>query len=88
MTLNGEFEKVHYPMPLSFLEEPDIGLLRKTFTRMQSQANMMSSSNAFSELLPQKSMQSMDDFATLEDENSRMRRDIEEMERVFSQTDN
>ena len=34
LTLNGEFEKVHYPMPLSFLEEPDIGLLRKTFTRM------------------------------------------------------
>ena len=37
MTLFGEYEKCHYPMPLSFLEEPDITLLRRTFTRMQSQ---------------------------------------------------
>lgn len=31
LTLNGEFEKVHYPMPLAFLEEPDVGALRRTF---------------------------------------------------------
>ena len=36
LTLSGEYEKVHYPMPLVFLEEPDIGALRRTFTRMQS----------------------------------------------------
>lgn len=31
LTLNGEFEKVHYPLPLAFLEEPDIATLRRTF---------------------------------------------------------
>ena len=31
LTLNGEFEKVHYPLPLSYLEEPDIATLRRTF---------------------------------------------------------
>jgi len=24
LTFEGEFEKVHYPMPLSYLEEPDV----------------------------------------------------------------
>ena len=48
----------------------------------------MSSSKAFSEMLPASGQQSMDDFAILEDENMRMRMEIEEMERVFSQTDN
>ena len=34
MTLFGEYDKCHYPMPLIYLEEPDITLLRRTFTRM------------------------------------------------------
>ena len=34
LTLSGEYEKVHYPMPLVFLEEPDIGALRRTYVRL------------------------------------------------------
>ena len=71
-------------MPLTFLDEPDIGTLRRTFTRMQSQCQLMSSSKAFSEMLPPMAHQSMDGFALLEDENQRMRREVEEMEHLFS----
>lgn len=88
LTLNGEFEKVHFPMPLSFLEEPDIATLRKTFTRMQSEMNLMSSSRAFSEMLPDDPMaHSMNDFALVDEENAAMRDQLDEMERVYSQTD-
>jgi coiled-coil domain-containing protein 61 len=31
-----EFEKVHFPMPLMHLAEPDVAVLRRTFSRMQS----------------------------------------------------
>jgi coiled-coil domain-containing protein 61 len=34
LTLTGEFEKVHYPLPLSYLEDPGIEVLRRTLTRM------------------------------------------------------
>lgn len=37
LTLFGEFEKCHYPMPLNYLEEPDIAKLRQTFARMHSE---------------------------------------------------
>ena len=47
----------------------------------------MSSSKAFSEMPPLQ-QSGLDDFAMLETENSRMRSEIEELERVFSQTDN
>ena len=52
LTLNGEFEKVHYPLPLNFLEEPDIATLRRTFARMHSEVSLMQNSRAFSEMLP------------------------------------
>ena len=52
VTLNGEFEKVHYPLPLGYLEEPDIATLRRTFQRMQSEVSLMQNSRAFSEMLP------------------------------------
>ena len=91
VTLNGEFEKVHYPLPLTFLEEPDIATLRRTFTRMQSEVSLMQNSRAFTEMMPESDPllgQSMGDFAVMEDENAAMRRDLDEMERMFSQTDN
>ena len=87
LTLNGEFEKVHYPMPLAFLEEPDVGALRRTFTRMQSQCNMLNNSKAFSELLPDNRSY-IDAFSEIDDENQTMRREIELLERSFAQTDN
>mmetsp|Transcript_6954 Transcript_6954/g.8368 ORF Transcript_6954/g.8368 Transcript_6954/m.8368 type:complete len:158 (+) Transcript_6954:152-625(+) len=71
LTLNGEFEKVHYPLPLSYLEEPDIATLRRTFQRMHSEVSLMQNSRAFSEMLPNNEVdlmaQSMTDFANLED---------------------
>ena len=87
LTLNGEFEKVHYPMPLAFLEEPDVGALRRTFTRMQSQCGMLNNSKAFSELLPDNRSY-IDAFSQIDDENQTMRREIELLERSFAQTDN
>ena len=92
LTLNGEFEKVHFPMPLAFLEEPDIATLRRTFQRMQSEANLMQNSRAFTEMLPDDRVdllaQSMGDFAGLEDENASMRHELDQMEQMFAQTDN
>ena len=87
LTLSGEFEKVHYPMPLAFLEEPDVGTLRRTFIRMQSQVDMLNNSKAFSELLPE-SRSYIDDFSQIDDENATMRREIEFLEQSFAQTDN
>lgn len=83
-----EFEKVHFPMPLGHLAEPDIGTLRRTFTRMQSQVSMMQQSNAFTEVaeLNFKPNASMDDFMHLEQENESLRDQIEYAEREFSQT--
>ena len=75
LTLNGEFEKVHYPLPLNYLEEPDIATLRRTFSRMQSEVSLMQNSRAFTEMMPMQDPlgQSMGDFALLEDENATMR---------------
>ena len=46
MTYDGEFEKVHYPLPLSYLEEPDMQQMFRTFQRLQSHLKM-SQSTAF-----------------------------------------
>ena len=93
LTLNGEFEKVHYPLPLNYLEEPDIATLRKTFQRMHSEVSLMQNSRAFSEMLPPHDgidlmAQSMTDFADLEDQNASMRHELDQMEQFFAQTDN
>lgn len=40
MTFEGEFEKVHYPLPLNYLEEPDMQSMYKTFQRLQGQLTM------------------------------------------------
>ena len=37
MTFDSEFEKVHYPLPLNYLEEPELDQMFKTFQRLQSQ---------------------------------------------------
>ena len=47
----------------------------------------MQNSRAFTEMLPAMQDplgQSMGDFAVLEDENANMRRELDEMERIFS----
>ena len=52
----------------------------------------MQNSRAFSEMMPADGAdlmaQSMTDFADLEDENAGLRQELEQMERIFSQTDN
>lgn len=40
MTFDGEFEKVHYPLPLAFLEEPEMDQMFRTFQRLQSVLQM------------------------------------------------
>jgi len=84
LTLNGEFEKVHYPMPLTFLEEPDVATLRRTFQRMSSEVSLMQNSRAFSEMLPFTDQPSIADFTLIEDENNAMRYDLNEIEQVFN----
>jgi coiled-coil domain-containing protein 61 len=47
LTYMAEFERVHYPLPLSFVEEPEPESLRKTIERMRNQIQMQRS-NTFS----------------------------------------
>ena len=86
LTLKGEYEKTHFPLPLTFQEEPDINSLRKTFTRMQ-ELFQMQTSNAFSQLAYEPKRSAVDDFVLIETENQQLRRELESAERVFSQTD-
>jgi len=34
LTFQGEFDKVHYPLPLKYLEEPEMDQMFKTFQRL------------------------------------------------------
>jgi coiled-coil domain-containing protein 61 len=36
LTYIGEFEKVHFPLPLNFIDEPDADALRRTIDRMRN----------------------------------------------------
>ena len=40
LTFDGEFEKVHYPLPLAYCEEPDIQSMFTTFQRLQGHIQM------------------------------------------------
>lgn len=59
---------------------------------MHSEVSLMQNSRAFTEMLPSGEIdlmaQSLGDFANMEDQNVTMRQEIDEMERLFSQTDN
>ena len=79
LTQFGEYEKVHFPLPLAYLEEPDITTLRKTLTRLQDSVDFGNES-FYSQT------KSMDDFYFLERDNASMRQEIEEMERQFAAT--
>jgi hypothetical protein len=43
----GEFERVHYPLPMNYIDEPEPESLRKTIERMKNQI-LMQKSNTFS----------------------------------------
>lgn len=47
MTEANGADKVHYPLPLTYIEEPEPDALRRTLERMRSQI-LMQKSNAFS----------------------------------------
>lgn len=64
-------DKVHYPLPLNYIEEPEPDALRRTIERMRSQI-MMQKSNAFSvqsEPNRGKYNRRLEDFASIENEN-------------------
>ncbi len=88
LTLTGEFEKVHYPLPLNYLEDPGVEVLRRTLTRMQSQVDVMNKSGVWSEQLQSSSkrIQSMDGLQVIEQDNTFLRDQIEGIERVFAAT--
>lgn len=79
LTYVGEFERVHYPLPLNFVEEPEPDTLRRTIERMRNQINMQRS-NAFSaksEPLMQRTSNNynkLEDFASIEMENDHLKR--------------
>jgi hypothetical protein len=45
-------DKVHFPMPLSYLEDPGLDVLRRTLTRMSNSVAGLSQSGAWSEQIP------------------------------------
>jgi len=62
----GEFERVHYPLPLNYIEEPEPESLRRTIERMRNQINMQRS-NAFSARSEPVYMNTkIDDFTSVE----------------------
>ena len=78
-------DKVHYPLPLTYIEEPEPDAMRRTIERMRSQI-LMQKSNAFSIKSEPVRHNRLDDFASIENENDVLKRQIAEMERTFSLT--
>jgi hypothetical protein len=69
LTYIGEFERVHFPLPLNYIEEPEPDVLRRTIERMRNQI-LMQRSNAFSiKSEPVNSYTKIDNFAAIEVEN-------------------
>ena len=46
LTFEGEFEQVHYPMPLHYLDEPDMQTMLNTFQRLQGHIEMSMTSRS------------------------------------------
>ena len=65
---NVDQDKVHFPMPLNYLEDPGIEVLRRTLTRMQSAVQLSNKQDAWSEQSPSGS-KSMNTLGQLEQEN-------------------
>lgn len=41
LTFSGEFERVHYPLPLAFEEAPDLDSMQKTIVRLRNELDQM-----------------------------------------------
>eukprot|EP00347_Sterkiella_histriomuscorum_P017288 403349958 len=102
LTYITEFERVHYPLSLNYVEEPEADQLRRTIERMRNLI-VMQKSNAFSSANGQgffgqgpssknfsqtasQAYNKIEDFASIELENEQLRRQINEMEAQFSQS--
>jgi hypothetical protein len=69
--INHGEDKIHYPLPLNYIEEPEPDALRRTIERMRQQI-MMQKSNTFSvrsEPVRDGRHNRLDDFASIETEN-------------------
>ena len=82
LTSDEDGNKVHFPMPLNFIEEPDITTLRRTLSRMQSQFDQ-ENEDVFNDNMMSRSMT---DFSKIDVENEKLREEIQEMERSFAAT--
>jgi coiled-coil domain-containing protein 61 len=61
-------DKVHYPLPLNYIEDPEPDALRRTIERMRQQI-LMRKTDTFSSRSQQKQYTRLDDFASIEAEN-------------------
>ena len=76
LTYISEFERVHYPLSLAFVEEPEPDQLRRTIERMRGMITMQRSDGFAKSEGPTK----IEDFASIEVENDRLRKQISEIE--------
>ena len=81
-------DKVHYPLPLTYIEEPEPDSLRRTIDRMRNQIKMQRSNTFSINSEPNRGSRfnRLDDFASIENENDQLRKQIAEVERTFSLT--
>ena len=81
-------DKVHYPLPLTYIEEPEPDSLRRTIDRMRNQIKMQRSNTLSINSEPNRGSRfnRLDDFASIENENDQLRKQIAEVERTFSLT--
>lgn len=80
LTYISEFERVHYPLSLQFVEEPEPDQLRRTIERMRSMITMQRSNGFSVQSEPIGFQNKIEDFASIEVENERIRKQISEIE--------
>jgi coiled-coil domain-containing protein 61 len=90
LSADGEFEKVHFPLPLIYTEEPDMQTMFKTFQRMNSHLNMNQTvrddgAGGFDlEVASQRLPNTMQDFFKIEVENESLRSELLEVQSSFT----
>lgn len=95
LTLEGEFDKVHYPLPLVYTEEPDMQTMFKTFQRMNSHLHMNQTVREDGgggggydlEVASQRLPNTMQDFFKIEVENESLRSELLEIQSSFTAQD-
>lgn len=98
LTFDGEFEKVHYPLPLAYCEEPDIQSMFTTFQRLQGHIQMNQTTRSgvaggggfgAGDLSGAQSQRynTMQDFFQIEMENESMRSQILDIQSNFTAKD-